>query len=714
MASVTTEWILELKQNLTGQLSEIDKQLNGASNSSEGFTGNLKKMTAIDLYAIANSFDAINNSLQRALEPGRKFEAGLKEVEAITGVTGSALDSLGDKARKSAKTFGGDAADSLNTYKVFLSKLGPDIAQSEEALAGMENNARILSKTMNNDLAGATDALSTAMLQYKVDLADPIAAQEEMTNMMNVMAAGAKFGSAEITQISQAIRVSGVAAKQANVTFVETNAALQELARGGKEGSEAGVALRNVLGKMAGEDVIPKAAVDKLRALGVDMSIVSNTALPFTTRLRELKKAQADATVIAQVFGTENAAAANILLDSVAAQEELQTKLVNTNTAYEQAAIIMDGDAEKMSRRIAFVKDLGISFFDLGKHIAPGVSVVANLGMAYANTANVMKAFNLAQLVSIKNTVADSIAKNGLIGSLKIATLATWGFVKSKVAEGFQFIKNIGLLGVGAVAALGSYITAVVSATASQLGLNAVMSANPIGLLIKGIAAAIAVIVVIIKYWDQFGASIALVGGIIALFFAPAIAGFMALISIFMSLRRHWDMIKEAFTEGGILAGIKAIGVAILDAILQPMQQLLEIVAKIPGMGDLAQGGADKIAKLRESLTGSVQVDINKGKMAGFKNESEERKKNSGTASNSAALDEVLGTAPVTGNAETTANAASGISGTGSGGAGKSITMTLDIKNYFNVDSTFNLDDIAEQIVGKINDKLRDATVALG
>ena len=682
MASVTTEWILELKQNITGQLSEIDKQLNGASNSSEGFTGNLKKMTAIDLYAIANSFDAINNSLQRALEPGRKFEAGLKEVEAITGVTGSALDSLGDKARKSAKTFGGDAADSLNTYKVFLSKLGPDIAQSEEALAGMENNARILSKTMNNDLAGATDALSTAMLQYKVDLADPIAAQEEMTNMMNVMAAGAKFGSAEITQISQAIRVSGVAAKQANVTFVETNAALQELARGGKEGSEAGVALRNVLGKMAGEDVIPKAAVDKLRALGVDMSIVSNTALPFTTRLRELKKAQADATVIAQVFGTENAAAANILLDSVAAQEELQTKLVNTNTAYEQAAIIMDGDAEKMSRRIAFVKDLGISFFDLGKHIAPGVSVVANLGMAYANTANVMKAFNLAQLVSIKNTVADSIAKNGLIGSLKIATLATWGFVKSKVAEGFQFIKNIGLLGVGAVAALGSYITAVVSGTAAQWGLNVAMSANPLGAFLVGLAAVAAAIGVVV--------------------------------SMVMSFMRHWQTIKEAFTEGGILAGIKAIGVAILDAILQPMQQLLEIVAKIPGMGDLAQGGADKIAKLRESLTGSVQVDINKGKMAGSTNKREERKKNRGTAPNSAALDEVLGTAPVTGNAENTANAASGISGTGSGGAGKSITMTLDIKNYFNVDSTFNLDDIAEQIVGKINDKLRDATVALG
>lgn len=45
----------------------------------------------------------------------------------------------------------------------------------------MERNVQILSKTMGGDSAGAVDALTTAMLQYGVDLSNPIQTQKEMT-----------------------------------------------------------------------------------------------------------------------------------------------------------------------------------------------------------------------------------------------------------------------------------------------------------------------------------------------------------------------------------------------------------------------------------------------------------------------------------------------------------------------------------------------------
>lgn len=56
-----------------------------------------------------------------------------------------------------------------------------------------------------------------------------------------------------------------------------------------------------------------------------------------------------------------------------------------------------------------------------------------------------------------------------------------------------------------------------------------------------------------------------------------------------------------------------------------------------------------------------------------------------------------------------------GLSGVG-GGTGKTITMNLDIKNYFSVaDKAANeIERIADLVVGKINDRLKDAVITLG
>lgn len=53
-----------------------------------------------------------------------------------------------------------------------------------------------------------------------------------------------------------------------------------------------------------------------------------------------------------------------------------------------------------------------------------------------------------------------------------------------------------------------------------------------------------------------------------------------------------------------------------------------------------------------------------------------------------------------------------GISGSGGGGS-RSISQRIEIKNYFTVDRDSNIESIAERVVRVINDRLRDATIAL-
>jgi hypothetical protein len=129
--------------------------------------------------------------------------------------------------------------------------------------------------------------------------------------------------------------------------------------------------------------------------------------------------------------------------------------------------------------------------------------------------------------------------------------------------------------------------------TAAQWAFNVAATANPIGILIVGITALIVLIISAIKYYDKWGAAMMMLMGPI---------GF--LVNMVMSFKKHWDEITSAFKDGGILAGLKQIGLALLDALLYPVQQLLELLGKIPGVGKLAVSGAEWIHNLRKNVLG--------------------------------------------------------------------------------------------------------------
>lgn len=125
----------------------------------------------------------------------------------------------------------------------------------------------------------------------------------------------------------------------------------------------------------------------------------------------------------------------------------------------------------------------------------------------------------------------------------------------------------------------------------AQWAWNAALNANPIGLVVGAIVLLIGYISVAIKHYHSFGAAMLFVLGPVGL-----------LVNAFMSLKNNWDSIKDSFKNGGIISGLKRIGIVLLDTLLKPMQQLLQLASKIPGIGDLAGNGADKIQALRKKL----------------------------------------------------------------------------------------------------------------
>lgn len=544
MSTVITQWIAEFIDKITSPAEGVKKSADEAAEAVDGIGESaknageeIKKLSAMDLKATADSIRDLTNQFEDGMKPGLNFEVKMKEVQAITGQTDEELRKMGESARNLAKDFGGDASEQLESFGAIIARFGPDIAKDNTAMGLMGNSVSTLSKLMQNDAVGAMDALTTSMLQFGVDLSDPMRAAAEMERMMNVMAAAGNEGASEVADTSEALKNSGIAAKNANLTYEEANAALQALAQAGSKGSEAGIGLRNVLGKMGGLDIIPRKAQEKLRQLGVDYDIVSDKTLPFTTRLRELKKAQADSTLIAQIFGIENEKSAMALINSIEAQDEMKDKITGTNAAYESAEKVMSSTSEKMSRMKSWLDDIKIGFFDTVGEITPFVS---GLGTA---------AFTIANLASAGTGISQLAS---FFRSLQIATKLQ---------------------------------------TAAQWLLNVAMDANPVGLVVIGIAALVAIIYTAIEYYDKFGAVLTLLMGPIGM-----------VIRAIMSIKNNWDSIVAAFKSDGIIGALKRIGVVLLDTVLYPIQQLLEILSEIPGVGKYATMGAEQIAELRRGF----------------------------------------------------------------------------------------------------------------
>ena len=186
--------------------------------------------------------------------------------------------------------------------------------------------------------------------------------------------------------------------------------------------------------------------------------------------------------------------------------------------------------------------------------------------------------------------------------SFKIATFAVsaaqWIYTTALVASGTAQSTSTAMT-VAAEIMYGLYVVAVVAATAAQWALNVALNANPIGLVIIAIAALIALVVVIVKKWNDWGAALSIFLGPLGL-----------VISLFQSFRRNWDMVVNAFKTEGILGGLKAIGKVFLDALIMPLQQALGLIAKLTGAKWAVNAVAD-LQALRNAIGVNTTSDEN-------------------------------------------------------------------------------------------------------
>lgn len=218
-------------------------------------------------------------------------------------------------------------------------------------------------------------------------------------------------------------------------------------------------------------------------------------------------------TYLAKAFGRENMVAAQFLLSNADAVEEMTTAVTGTNSAMEQAEIRNDTWAHKMEVARAKIDDVLISMTSLSGSLLPMAGIIG-----------------------------EQVSKfSGLIPIIAAA---------SKMLQGF------------------SIKTAL--ATVAQKGLNAALTANPIGAVVAAISALVAAVVYAYNHFEGFRNSVQ---------------------SMWSKLRELWSMLYERLKPAFDLIG-KLLGGALKIAFAWFAKQL-EIICTV--IGAVAEGVMDLI-----------------------------------------------------------------------------------------------------------------------
>lgn len=428
----------KVDESVQASTRQITEHVNKTTNS---FGGLQAKIKSISLTSIIEQAEKVSTAIASISGPGIGYEQSMADLSSITGIVGDDLRDLSQVARQTGKESGLGARQAAEAFALLASQIQVDKI-GMEGLKVLQQNTITLSHAAGMSMNDAATALAGTINQFGLQAT-------EANRVINVLAAGSKYGAAEIVDLSQSFKVVGAAASAAGLTVEDTAGAIEVLSKNNLKGAEAGTALRNIMLKMQ-------------TTLGVDFRKNS-----FSDALDALKPKLTDATYLSKVFGMENIAAAQFLIKNSDAVAEMTAQVTDTNVAQEQAAIRTDTVQQMMARCQARIDDLKIVFFEFTGALGGYATIIAQ------------QAVTVAQLLPLLSLFGEVI-----------------GFITSA--------EKLHAFWAGAVK------IATVTWTGVQWLLNASLWACPVTWIVAGIAALIAVIAVCVtkvqgwgKQWDS-------------------------------------------------------------------------------------------------------------------------------------------------------------------------------------------------------------------
>lgn len=444
-----------------------EQKLNGLSSAFKTTGGLLSRNVTLPIVGVGAA----------AVKTATDFEAGMSEVKAISGATGSEFDALRDKAIEMGAKTKFSASDSADAFK-YMAMAGWDASAMMDGIAGVMD----LAAASGEDLATTSDIVTDALTAFGLQASDS-------AHFADVLAQASSKSNTNVGLMGETFKYVAPVAGALGYSIEDTAVAIGLMANSGIKGSQAGTALRSTITRLAkpvGE------AKDAVEELGISITNADGTMKPLSQTMVELREKFAGLTEeqkaqhAAMLAGQEGMSG---LLAIVNASDEdfqkLTDEINNANGAAEDmASVMMDNTAGAVEQLKGALESAGIL---IGEKLTPYIRKLAEW------ITGLVEKFN-----SLSEGEQEQIVKLGLI----LAAIGPVLLIMSKVisvvlmfAKAFGLIKNVVYPAFLAITQLKAGMTAAELAmegfSKESLGIASVLS---------GITAPIAAVIAIIAF----------------------------------------------------------------------------------------------------------------------------------------------------------------------------------------------------------------------
>jgi TP901 family phage tail tape measure protein len=540
--------------------------------------------------------------------------------------------------------------------------------QSMKLLMGTTN----LATAAGMDLTTAVDIATDSLGAFGLMSEDASQLQTNLDRVSDVMAKTTNMFNTDMPGMFEAIKKGGPAFTSAGQSIETFSSLIGVMASSGVKGSEAGTQLRNVMLSLANPAKKAAKQMEKMGIVTRDsqgnyLDIVDILA-QFEDATKSMGSAE-KAAALSTIFGSRAVTGINILLqEGTDKLRDYRTQLEDAGGAAANIAEAMRGSIKnKIEVLKSSLTELGFKFVESFKE--KGVGLIEKLTDAVSNF-DPQPIIDAA--ATIGNIIAGIIKIIWKLRFFILGAAAAWGIYKAAMIGAVIISKIMGIVkavqilmtaqkGMNAAQALfnilftANPVGVVIAAIGILVGLfvlayqkcepfrnmvNAVLDKlKALGAHILQVLAPAfeAVKRVIQKVITVLGTIFSTVMRVISIFFSlfnitNLAAGSFSLFDTILKgfstgIQVVWTLLGglvdtvgalfeginnviSAFQDGGFIAGIKQIGLSLLNYLLTPIEAVLEAVSFLPGIGGLAKKGAEKIAQFKEFLSAETEKNI--------------------------------------------------------------------------------------------------------
>lgn len=449
-----------------------------AGNKFSAATGNLAKGAAVVAAGAA--------PLAAMIGTAATFEQAMSKVKAITNSSNEDMARLNETAQQ----LGASTQFSATQAAEAMSYLGMAGWKTDQIIAGMPGMLD-LAAASGSDLATVADIVSDDLTAFGMSA-------DQAGHMADVMAAASTNANTNVEMMGMTFKYAGAVAGALGYSLEDVSIATGLMANAGIKADQAGTSLRAIMTRLIDP---PKDAADALNTLGISAINADGSVKPFRQTIMELREkfqglSQSEkAQMASSIAGTD--AMSGFLAVVNASDSDFNTlanAIDNADGASKQMANTMNDNTKGGAIQLQSAIE-GVSIA-IGSIFLPTLARIAGvMAQTVGSVANWAKEHQ--ELVGVIITTTAAIA--GLIMAVLAINVA---------AAGILYLKNSFLLYKMVVSdaniLMRLWAGATKMAAAAQMALNAVMSANPIILIIMAILAAVAAFVYFYNTNEKF------------------------------------------------------------------------------------------------------------------------------------------------------------------------------------------------------------------